>query len=70
MRHQPGRPPGPHTVPGRFILAVVIITVILLAGTVTVLLDRFVPSLAEAFSWVMFVVIVVFAGRWILFHRL
>ena len=69
MRHQPGEPRRPRTVPGRFILAVVIVTVILLAGTVTVLLDRFAPGLAEPFSWVMFVVIVVFAGRWILFHR-
>jgi hypothetical protein len=70
MRHQPVGRPRPRTVPGRFILAVLIVMVILLAGTVTVLLDRFVPSFAEPFSWVMFVVIVVFAGRWILFHRL
>jgi hypothetical protein len=69
MKNQTGGPPRSRTLPGRFISVVLIITAILLAGTVAVLLDRFAPSLVEPFSWVTFVVIVVFAGRWILFHR-
>ena len=69
MKHPTGGPPRPRTVPGRFVTVALILIAIMLTGTVAVLLDRFAPSLVEPFSWVMFVVIAVFAGRWILFHH-